>query len=89
MIDQPSDQVWFTLMLRGGLRVGEVVAFNRGDVLTPATPDQPAQLRVLGKGRKERLVYLSVDAYAVLQRWLLLLPGGPDTPLTPMRVANG
>lgn len=83
VIDQPRDQVWFTLMLRGGLRVGEVVTLNRGDVLTPATPDQPARLRVLGKGRKERLVYLSADAYAVLQRWLLLSPGGPDTPVCP------
>jgi len=53
-IDQPRDQVWFTLMLRGGLRVGEVVALNRGDVLAAATANQPARLRVLGKGRKGR-----------------------------------
>ena len=62
MIDQPRDQMGFTLMLRGGRRVGEVVAVNRGDVLAPATETQPARLRVLGKGRQERSVYLSADA---------------------------
>ena len=82
-IDQPRDQVWFTLMLRGGLRVGEVVALNRGDVLAAATANQPARLRVLGKGRKERVIYLSADAYAVVARWLLLMPGGPESPLCP------
>lgn len=83
VIDQPRDQVWFTLMLRGGLRVGEVVALNRADVLAPATETQPARLRVLGKGRKERSVYLSADAYAVVARWLALMPGKADTPLCP------
>jgi len=83
VIDQPRDQVWFTLMLRGGLRVGEVVALNRGDVLAPATDTQPARLRVMGKGRKERSVYLSADAYAVVARWLVLMPGSPDAPLCP------
>ncbi len=82
-IDQPRDQVWFTLMLRAGLRVGEVVALKRGDVLAPATPEAPARLRVLGKGRKERTVYLSADAYAVLARWLAEIPGAPETPMCP------
>jgi site-specific recombinase XerD len=84
-IDQPRDQVWFTLMLRAGLRVGEVVALRRQDVLTPATPDTPARLRVIGKGRKERIVYLTADAYAVLERWLAESPTAPDTPLCPNR----
>lgn len=82
-LDQPRDQVWFTLMLRGGLRVGEVVTLNRADVLAPATAAQPARLRVLGKGRKERVIYLSADAYAVVARWLALMPGQPDAPLCP------
>jgi len=82
-LDQPRDQVWFTLMLRGGLRVGEVVALNRGDVLASATDGQPARVRVLGKGRKERMIYLSADAYAVVARWLALVPGPPESPLCP------
>jgi len=81
LIDHPRDQLWFMLMLRGGLRVGEVVALKRSDILTPATPTSPARLRVLGKGRKERMVYLTADAYAVLERWLQLIPSAPDTPL--------
>src|SRR3972149_1056800 len=85
VIDQPRDQVWFTLMLRGGLRVGEVVALRRGDVLSSATPDSPARLRVMGKGRKERIVYLTADAYAVLERWLAEIPRAPEAPGWPNR----
>lgn len=85
VIGHPRDQVWFTLMLRAGLRVGEVVRPKRGDILTPATPTRPARLRVEGKGRKERVVYLSADAYAVLDRWLQEVPGAADTPLCPNR----
>jgi site-specific recombinase XerD len=77
--------VWFTLMLRAGLRVGEVVALRRQDVLSDATPDQAARLRVIGKGRKERIVYLTADAYAVVQRWLAESPASPDAPLCPNR----
>ena len=89
LIDHPRDQVWFTLMLRAGLRVGEVVALTRSDILAPASPTSPARLRVLGKGRKERTVYLTVDAYAVLERWLQLIPQTPDTPLLLNRRGQG
>ena len=81
LLDHPRDQVAFMLMLRGGLRVGEVVALKRSDILAPATSTTPARLRVVGKGRKERTVYLTADAYAVLERWLELIPSAPDTPL--------
>ena len=81
LINHPRDQVAFLLMLRGGLRVGEVVALKRSAILAPATPTSPARLRVLGKGRKERTVYLTADAYAVVERWLQFIPSAPDTPL--------
>jgi site-specific recombinase XerD len=81
VITHPRDQVFFMLMLRAGLRVGEVVALTRGDVLAPASANSPARLRVIGKGRKERIVYLTADAYAVLERHLQALPAAPDTPL--------
>jgi len=83
VIDHPRDQVWFTLMLRAGLRVGEVVRLKRADILAPATTRRPARLRVEGKGRKERVVCLTADAYAVLDRWLPEGPGAADTPLCP------
>jgi site-specific recombinase XerD len=71
------DQAWFSLMLRAGLRVGEVVSLQLADVLSPATENQPARLRVCGKGRKERIVLLTADAYAVLQSWLAERPPSP------------
>jgi len=70
VIDHPRDRAWFALMLRAGLRVGEVVGLKKSDVLRPATVQQPGQLRVYGKGQKERTVLLTADAYAIVQTWL-------------------
>jgi site-specific recombinase XerD len=89
LIDHPRDQVWFMLMLRAGLRVGEVVALTRGDILAAATPTSPARLRVVGKGRKERTVYLTADAYAVLERWLEFIPSTLESPLLLNRRGQG
>jgi len=69
-IASARDRAWFALMLRAGLRVGEVVRLQVSDVLTPPSAAQPARLRVWGKGQKERIVLLTADAYAVLQAWL-------------------
>ncbi len=69
-ISSPRDRAWFALMLRGGLRVGEIVSLTLSDLLAAPAAAQPARLRVLGKGRKERLILLSADAYAVLALWL-------------------
>jgi integrase/recombinase XerC len=69
-IASPRDRAWFALMLRAGLRVGEVVSLTLSDLLTPPTVGRPARLRVCGKGQKERVVLLTADAYAVLQEWL-------------------
>jgi site-specific recombinase XerD len=70
----PRDRAWVALMLRAGLRVGEVARLQLADVLTPAQADQPARVRVLGKGQKERIVLLTADAYAVLNDWLAQRP---------------
>ena len=69
-ISSQRDRAWFALMLRAGLRVGEVSGLKLEDILAPARENQPARLRVCGKGRKERIVLLTEDAYAVLQAWL-------------------
>ena len=74
VIDSPRDRAWFALMLRAGLRVGEVVSLELSDLLAPPAADQPARLRVRGKGQKERLVLLTADAYAVLLAWLNVRP---------------
>lgn len=73
-IDAPRDRAWFVLMLRAGVRVEEVVTLQLGDLLTPPTDNQPARLRVMGKCRKERVVLLTADAYAVLQEWIEVRP---------------
>jgi len=73
-ITAPRDRAWFTLMWRAGLRVGEVVRLRLTDVLAPPQAEQPARLRVSGKGQKERVVLLTADAYAVLQAWLQVRP---------------
>jgi integrase/recombinase XerC len=71
------DRAWFALMLRAGLRVGEVASLKLEDIFAPAGENQPARLRVCGKGRKERIVLLTEDAYAVLQSWLRERPASP------------
>lgn len=73
-IPSRRDRAWFALMLRAGLRVGEVTSLKREDLLLAAQGGKAAQLRVCGKGRKERMVYLTPDAYAVLQAWLAERP---------------
>ena len=74
VLDGARDRAWFVLLWRAGLRVGEVVSLTMADVLSSPTDRQPARLRVCGKGRKERVVLLSADAYAVLAVWLAERP---------------
>src|SRR3970282_754011 len=52
VIAEPRDRAWFSLMLRAGLRVGEVVSLTLTDIVARPEADRPARLRVCGKGRK-------------------------------------
>jgi site-specific recombinase XerD len=69
-IDDPRDLAIFKLMLRCGLRVEEVAK------LTLAAVDlKRAQLFIYhGKGAKERVVYLSKDAYQALLAYMKVRP---------------
>ena len=78
VIASARDRAWFALMVRAGLRVGEVVSLKVSDVLSPAAGERPARVRVCGKGRKERIVLLDIDAYAVLETWLHARPMTDD-----------
>jgi len=40
VITSSRDQAWFALMLRAGLRVGEVVDLQLADVVPPSETDQ-------------------------------------------------
>jgi site-specific recombinase XerD len=77
-ITSPRDRAWFALMLRAGLRVGEVTTLKLVDLLAAPGEGQPARLRVCGKGQKERVVLLTADAYAVVQTWLAARPPTPQ-----------
>lgn len=72
-IDDPRDQAMFALMLKAGLRVGEVVALNNDAVEGPGK-DRLARMRVLGKGDKERIVWLTPQTWLYLHYWIQIRP---------------
>jgi site-specific recombinase XerD len=71
-IQHPMDKALFLLMLRGGLRVSEVVQLQ----LSQITWNEQALWIEQGKGRKDRRVSLSADAMASLQACVALRPPG-------------
>lgn len=72
-IDNPRDQAMVALMLKAGLRVGEVVALDVTAVEAPGL-DRLARLRVCGKGDKERMVWLTPQTWLSLHYWLQIRP---------------
>jgi site-specific recombinase XerD len=62
-IEHPMDRALFLLMLRCGLRVSEVAALK----VSAIDWEQQALLVEQGKGRKDRVVYLSADAVTSLR----------------------
>lgn len=72
------DQAMFELLYGAGLRVGELTALDVGDVDL-----RRRELRVSGKGGKQRIVPLPEAADKALQRWLAAgrTPGAPARPL--------
>ncbi len=74
VITDSRDRAWFVLMLRSGLRVGEVTQLRITDILRAPTSELPGKLRAIGKGQKERITLLTPDGYAVLQEWLQIRP---------------
>jgi integrase/recombinase XerC len=72
--DHQRDRTIFTLMLHAGLRVGEVVNLEVVDVFLKA--DRPSQLRVHGKGQRERIVYLSATTTQITSQASWCAPPG-------------
>lgn len=73
-ITDPRDTALFGLMVGAGLRVGEVATLRLNDLTAPTQPTQLARLRVCGKGRKERMVWLTPAYYAQVCAWLAVRP---------------
>lgn len=70
-VNNVRDGAMFTLMLRCGLRIGEVSALKMSDVYLG---ESPSRLIIRGKGARERTVYLSSEAERALQTWLAQRP---------------
>ena len=69
-ITNPLDHALYLLILRCGLHVSEVARLRRSDL-----DWEQQSLRIdQGKGRKDRVVYVSADALAALRRCLALRP---------------
>ena len=70
VIDDARDRAMFGLMVGAGLRVGEVVTLQCSDLEKPPQQGEMARLRVTGKGRKERIDWVTPYWYEVLSQWL-------------------
>lgn len=73
IINDERDLALFSLMVKAGLRVGEVVQMELND-LQEADEQGLSRLRVCGKGDKERVVWLTTETRQALQSWLNVRP---------------
>jgi integrase/recombinase XerD len=70
--DHLRDRTIFTLMLHTGMRVGEIVNLRLADIYL--SEKRPPHLRVIGKGQRERIAYLSATATLLLNEYLAKRP---------------
>jgi len=76
----PSDarnQTLFMILLDTGLRIGELVNLKMDDVHM-----NEGYLKVMGKGKKERIVPFGNNAQRALQRYLFRFRPKPNSPVT-------
>ncbi len=78
VITSPRDRAMFILMLRCGLRVGEVRNLSLPDLFLQPSPDTLPRLWLHGKGGGERVAYLSSQALDALNHWLAVRPRSRD-----------
>lgn len=65
----------FMILLDSGLRIGELVNLKMGD-----THMDEGSLKVMGKGKKERIVPIGINAQRALQRYLFRYRSNPTLP---------
>lgn len=73
-INLPREQAIFELLYAAGLRVSEVVGLNLTDIDWSIN-----ELRVLGKGSKERIVLMGGSAHKAVQTYIQAHRGNPKT----------
>jgi site-specific recombinase XerD len=78
VIDSLRDRAMFLLMLRCGLRVGEVRNLSMSDLYLYSISGNLPRLWLHGKGDRERVVYLSSQAMTALEAWLEMRPNGKE-----------
>ena len=74
VVSQPRDRAMFLLMLRCGLRVGEIRSLSMNDLYLQPAPGMLPRLWLHGKGRKDRVVYLTAQVLSTLNDWLAVRP---------------
>lgn len=74
-IHDVRDRAMFTLMLRCGLRIGEVSDLKLTDLFLG---EAPSRMIIHGKGSRERTVFLSPETERCLQHWLDQRPPARD-----------
>lgn len=77
-VTEPRDKAMFGLMVGAGLRVGEVASLTLDALQAPSESDGLARLRVLGKGQKERVVWLSWLWYEKVVAYQRVRPDSED-----------
>ena len=78
VIESHRDRAIFLLMLRCGLRVGEIRNLSLADLYLYSIPGSLPRLWLHGKGDKERVVYLSAQALAAVETWLTVRSQGSE-----------
>ena len=73
-ISGPRDRTMFLLMLRCGLRVGEVRNLSLNDLYLDSVFGSLPRLWLHGKGSRQRVIYLSAQPLAALRVWLDIRP---------------
>ena len=67
VVTSPRDRAMFLIMLRCGLRVGEIRRLSMTDLDLKPAPGLLPRLYVTGKGGKQRVVYLSAQPLQALR----------------------
>jgi site-specific recombinase XerD len=76
LVQKPRDRAIIQLVLQTGIRLSEVYRLNRSDVKVPKKINKEAfgEMRILGKGRKERVLVLNYKICEALNAWLAVRP---------------